>query len=528
MTGEQIKQIIEKRRCFSRRVYDQKSYRIGVNSAIYDEPAKEEPDNRIPVPFIRRAMKLIKGYFAKVGNIKYSDEQKTEPSKGLKKVVDAIKNMVKPESWFNKYIKPIYDRNGEQLCTAELFEDAATYGSGFELHWYGKDKQFHFATLPIDQCIPIYSDDLKPVLEAFVWYRKLKDDTECATWYDATDYQEFRKGKNDEWTLNEENSGRHLYRRVPVIEANVDRDKKNLFDHMLPLIDDFDKRVSGVANEHDKFANSILLLAQKIDAVTKDDNGKTDVDNLRDSRVMDDLFGVVDDVRKAAAYLERNVNYQFIDNTLQRNERLIYEGLCLANPNDDNFATASGIAQLYKLWGMELMTADIEAYFVRALYSRIELIAGHKTSEIPDKEKAQLVTVTFVRNLPFDLQTFAMIASTATGGKQVLSRRTLLKACPLVEDVDAEIEQIEAESKSAVNPITGGEVFPEGQEDATVESVKLSGIQITAANEIIKNVSDGVLTREAGINQLTIFLGMSNAQAEQVMGSQNTGKDGDK
>lgn len=428
MTNQEIKQIVEQRRCFSHRNYDQKSYRIGVNAAIYYDTAKPEPDNRIPVPFVRRAIKLVKGYFAKVGNIRYTDK----------------------DGWFDDNIKPIYDRNGEELSTAELFEDACTYGSGFELHWYAKDdsgkEQFYFGTLPIDQCIPIYTDDLKPRLKEFVWYRKMQDGTECATWYDAQQYIEYRRKAKDK-DFVEETSGLHLYGRVPVIEATVDRDKRNLFDHCLPLIDDFDKRISGVANEHDKFADSILLLGQKIDAVTKDENGKTQVDKLREMRVLDNLSSLFDDIKKAAGYLERNVNDSFINSTLKRNERLIYEMLCIANPNDDQFATASGIAQLYKLLGMEYMVSDIEAYFVRALYSRIELIAGHKTSDIPDKENAEYVTVTFRRNLPFDLANTILLAATATGGKPVMSQETAMRLFPssIIEDPAVEIERIKAE-----------------------------------------------------------------------------------
>ncbi len=57
-------------------------------------------------------------------------------------------------------------------------------------------------------------------------------------------------------------------------------------------------------------------------------------------------------------------------------------------------------------------------------------------------------------------------------------------------------------------------------ENNPVEAVKLSGIQIESANKIISQVADGTLTREAGINQLMIFLGLNNEQANRVMGAQ--------
>ena len=50
------------------------------------------------------------------------------------------------------------------------------------------------------------------------------------------------------------------------------------------------------------------------------------------------------------------------------------------------------------------------------------------------------------------------------------------------------------------------------------EAVKLSGIQIESANKIIQQVAAGTLTRDAGINQLKVFLGLTDEQANMVMG----------
>ena len=48
MTGEEIKQIIDKHIPLSTRSTDQKSYKIGRNAAIYQQTPKPAPDNRIP------------------------------------------------------------------------------------------------------------------------------------------------------------------------------------------------------------------------------------------------------------------------------------------------------------------------------------------------------------------------------------------------------------------------------------------------------------------------------------------------
>lgn len=495
MNAKQIDDIVKKHKPLTTRYYDQKTYKIGENAGIYQEGPKPAPDNRIPVPFIRRATKLIKGYFAKPGNITYSDD-----------------------GWYEEQIADIYDKNDEELETASVFEDATCYGRAFELHWYDEEDGFQFAVLPIAQCIPIYSDDLKKRLNAFIWYRK-DEDEEIATYYDNAEYQEYRKTK-DGWTLDAERSGRHLFGRVPVLEAVIDRDKRNVFDHCLPLIDMYDKIISEVGNEHEKFANSILLLKDMLDDTTKDADGKTQLDKIRDYRVLDQLG---DNVSNAVAYLERNVNDTFINNTLDRIERLTYEMLCIFNPNDDNFAAASGIAQAYKLLGFEYMIADMESYFSRFLYERIRLIAGHGAGIIKDVENADMVTISFKRNLPFNLESMANIISVLSGGQKVVSQKTLLQLFPasIIPDVDAEILAVKAETPTVSNPYSMGGIDTGSVPLSTSEEgLNLTGIQITAANEIIQKVTAGLLTRDAGVSQLKIFLGLTDAQAEAVMGAQ--------
>lgn len=423
MTSNELEILIAKHKPKSIRYTDRKSYKIGENAGIYQYPKQPDPDNRVPVPFIRRAVKLLKGYFAKVGNITYSDT----------------------EDWFNQNLKEIYDENNEEIETAAIFEDAITYGTGYELVRFNKDIGFEFAVLPVDQCIPIYSDDLKPKLKEFVWVRG-----ERATYYNDKEYIEFSKDKDGAWSENEDYSGIHLFGRVPILEAVIDRDKRNIFDHVLPLIDLYDKIIShNVGDEHEKFAESILLLRDAIDGVTQDDNGLTDVDKINRFRIIDKLG---DNVATSAQYLERNVNDAFIQNTLDRTERLIYEMLCIFNPNDDSFATASGIAQAYKLLGFELAVADMESYFSQFLQERIKLIANHGAGRIPNPEKANYVTIHFTRNLPFNMESFASMATVLSGGKQILSTDTIRKMMPSMMYSPDEAEKVKAEEITITSP----------------------------------------------------------------------------
>jgi SPP1 family phage portal protein len=122
--------------------------------------------------------------------------------------------------------------------------------------------------------------------------------------------------------------------------------------------------------------------------------------------------------------------------------------LCIFNPNDDLFATASGIAQAYKLLGFELLIADMEAYFSKGLQNRIYMISGDESFKGEGEPKG--VTINFTRNLPFDLEKMAQIVSLLAGGRAVISDETLLKLFPatLVPDYEEELARVKVQKAS--------------------------------------------------------------------------------
>jgi hypothetical protein len=63
----------------------------------------------------------------------------------------------------------------------------------------------------------------------------------------------------------------------------------------------------------------------------------------------------------------------------------------------------------------------------------------------------------------------------------------------------------------------------DGEQIDALQSMKLNGTQIASATKIISQVSAGEIPRDSGINQLQIFLGLTQEQAEQAMGDAGTG-----
>ena len=400
----------------STRIAEQRAYAKGRNPVIFQEYPKADPDIRIPVSFGAKAVSLFSGYMAKPGNIIYQGD------------------------FFDSFLKPIYFANDEELVSAQEFEIALTHGVVYELHWVtdnGKQKTFY--PVPIDQGIPIYSDDLKPELTGFIWYRKNGDD-ELANFYDATSVQEWRQSKEKKWILESEYP--HGYGQVPVNVGKIAADGANVFDHALDLIDLYDKLVSGeIANEAERYNNALLLLADRIDSVTTDpDTGKTAVDRLKELRLLD---GMGDPVGNKASYLIKDIPIAFIQFAMETIERLIYETIPIFNPNDDSFASASGVAQKYKLLAFEYKCASIEIYWAKFLQNRIQLLSGIKTGLGESEDDSTEVAITFNRNLPSNLAELAQVAATLKG---ILSDETIIRLFPstVVSDVEEELEKIES------------------------------------------------------------------------------------
>lgn len=398
----------------------QKAYSIGNNTAILTPVPKASPDNRKPVPFARRAVAMIKGYMSKPGNITYSGE-------------------------YAEVLKPVFDFNDEELTTANELEDALIHGVCYELHWL-EDGVKNFYPIPVIQGMPIYDNSLRPKLIGFIWIRKI-DGKDIATYYDDKIYQEWiktdeNKGSKSEWTAGPELP--HGYGVVPVNIGAIDRDSRNLFDHVLPLIDLFDKLISeDVGNELERFNAAILAMAERIDSTTVDASGKTMIDRLKELRLIDGLDpSGAGDVKNKIAFITRDIPTEFIKFAAGQVERLIYEMLMIVNPNDDNFATASGVAQSYKLLGMEYLCASIEAYFSKFLQNRIKIIAGISDNLLEDSSGSSNVTIKFQRNLPHNLTEIADVMAKMNG---LVSDETLLRLLPtsIVPDINAEIEAME-------------------------------------------------------------------------------------
>jgi len=414
ITAEELRKYIADDRYRQNRINVQAAYVKGTNPSILAPAPKEEPDNRIPVPFARRAINMVLGYMFKEGNIVYSGDG------------------------YDDALKYTFDANDEGLLDLELAATALAHGTAWELHWTEGSKD-QFAQIPAIQCIAIYDDSLKPKLEGFIRHWQGKDKVFHAHYYDDTTMQSWVSDTGAMWTLELEEA--HGYGRVPVVKFAMSSDGSNLFDHVAALIDFYDKIMSeDFANELAKFASSYMLMSGMLDDSVAED-GETEIDKLKRTKLFQNLSGdksIFDQI----GFLTKDINAAFIDSAADRTERLIYEMMQLFNPNDDTFVQASGVAQKYKLLGFEYLCTTIATYFSIGLQDRIALIKGIDANLSAGNNATNTdVTIKFNRNLPDDIAQLAQIAATL---KDILSDETILKLFPsyIVEDAEEEMRRV--------------------------------------------------------------------------------------
>lgn len=446
MNAEQIIKLITSDRQRVEKIREQRQYAGGRNTAILGRRPHEEPDNRIPIPIARKGIRLVSGYMFRPGEITYSVDQ--------------------PETYFDDVLKPIFDFNDEELTTQEEAETVLTHGEAWEL-CYMVGGNVEFSEVPVEQCIPLWSNSLKPRLVGMIRYYALGSgaDRVCeALYYDA---QSVTKYADKDWATlkiaqdidGAANPSVHPFGEVPFSQRRMASDLSNLFDAVIPLIDIHDRVISeDYGNEAQRFASSYLLLRDRLSAEL-DELGLNEIDKIRITRTFE---GLGDDVTKAVAFLTKSIPIDFIKNTADTFERLIYDMMQIINPND--IATTgqiSGVALAYKLLQFEYMCASIEAYFSRGLQWRIRLIQNALNGLSANPADRPQVTINFHRNLPFDMASAVEMFTKVEG---ILPDDIALKLFPasFIPNVKAVAEEMAANKPSMNFDTTPPPVAPNG------------------------------------------------------------------
>lgn len=408
-----------------------KNYYDGIQAILNKSYADaSKPCSRTVINYCKNIVDSYCGYLASPGYISYQSEQDIE------QIMDVLK--------YNDY----------QAEDTDFLLDALIYGKGVELMYHDENGQTRFRLINPTQCFGIYDDSLTGELmyfvriyEASAWDNTDLHNVDVYSNYDIKHYQ--MSGNNGFLTfLGEE---LHYFSQCP---ANIFYlpDEKSIFDCVITLQDAANELLSNEIDDYSAFCDAYLVLLG-VDADTED------IASMKENRVL------VLPADAQATWLTKNANDAQVENILKRIHDSIYRIAQCPDFSSETFVggVSSGIAIRYRLTGMETRAAKVCAEMKKALQRRLELIAGVASIMIGEEVFLD-IDIDFKRNIPEDNTSIVNLVNALKG---TVSDATLLGQIPFVDDVNAELEALNAQKQENLAMYNFGFTSeePEDEED---------------------------------------------------------------
>lgn len=372
------------------------------------QKAAYKPDNRIVVNFPKYIVDTMNGFF--IGHpIKITTDD--EAAAG--------------------FVEHLDQYNDQDNNNAELSKLCSIYGKAYEMYYTDESSELCITYLsPIDAFM-VFDDSILRRPLFFIRTYTDKDNNEYGSISDETAVRHFKVTGGFQWTDEWE---LHYFDGVPATEFVENGEKQGLFEPVMTIVNAYNKAISEKANDVDYFADAYLkVLGAKVQG--------EDLNFIRDNRVVN--FYGKDTDKIIAEFMSKPSADTTQENLLERLERLIFNISMVANINDENFGTSSGIAMKYKLQNMSNLEKTKERKFTSGMNRRYKLLFSHPRSSAAADSWIGL-HYHFTPNFPANLLEEAQIASQMEG---IVSHETQLKVISIVDNVNEEIERIEEENK---------------------------------------------------------------------------------
>lgn len=379
---------------------------------ILDLKEKEmsKPDNRLVVNFAKYIVDTLNGYF--VGN--------------------PIKT-VHPDKDTADKIKLIAKRNSQNDNNAELSKMCSIYGHAYEIMYMDEQSETRVTYLSPQEGFVIYDDTIGRNPLYGVRVLRDKEGKTTGTIYSTDAETKFES--NEKGELIQEDPVVHYFGDVPFIEYVENEERQAAFEGVISLINAFNKALSEKANDVDYFADAYLaILGVELDEDT--------LKEIRDHRIINLKDGDVD--KLVVEFLDKPNADTTQENLINRLQDLIFQIAMVANISDEKFGASSGISLKYKLQPMENIALMKERKFTAGMMKRFKMMFAIPTNFNVDPESYLDIDYVFSRNTPNDLVDEADSVSKLTG---IVSRKTQLSALSIVDNVQDELDELEAEKE---------------------------------------------------------------------------------
>jgi hypothetical protein len=164
-------------------------------------------------------------------------------------------------------LNKIDNHNKEGIENSELMTTSLSLGEAWELWWVSDDLSIpngvmtpEYKIVPNTEAYPIFTEDLKPKLEAFLRYSVRKDKSVvCDVYMPSKSNQWVKTDRDKEWRRNKDGDTKYPYQRVPAIQFRTSMSDVPIFEAQKPIMDALDVLVSKTQNEVDRF-NALITL----------------------------------------------------------------------------------------------------------------------------------------------------------------------------------------------------------------------------------------------------------------------------
>jgi SPP1 family phage portal protein len=245
----------------------------------------------------------------------------------------------------------------------------------------------------------------------------------------------------------------HYFSQCPA-NILVLPEERSIFDCVIDIQDAYNTILNNEIDDFSAFCDAYMIL-EGVDADAED------IAEMRKQRAASIPEGA------KMYYLTKQANDTQIENILKRLHDSIYRVSCCVDFSSESLMSgiASGISIRYKMSGMEQRAGKIEAVMRKALQRRIEVICGIASLKLGE-EIFRDINIDFKRNIPEDETALINLVNSLRG---MVSDSTLLAQLPFIDDVEAELEQLNAEKQANMSLYSFGAFGGTTEEETSQE-----------------------------------------------------------
>ena len=411
LTDEKLMELITRHKGLNNRYEELLSMYKGYHSILNQEAKTDyKPDNRLVVNYAKYITDTFNGYFIGIP-VKTSHES------------DKVSNYIQMLEAYND----IDDNN------AELAKKCSIYGHAYELLFLDENSQVGIVNIDPRECFVIYDNAIR---ENALYGVRYTTDSEGNTIGTISDTEKIRYFiiKDSKLSYLGDKEQINYFGEIPIVEYVENDEKQGAFENVETLINSYNKAISEKANDVDYFADAYMkILGAEL--------AKDDLNQIKDNRIINLAAPETD--KLIVEFMEKPNADQTQENLINRLEKQIFAISMVANINDENFGTSSGIALKYKLQSMSNLANTKERKFVKGFNRRFRLISNIPNSAITMEDTIRL-QYQFTKNVPDNLKEEA---ETALLLRSIVSDETALRTLSVVDDVNKELNRLEEQNK---------------------------------------------------------------------------------